>query len=85
MVVKEDGGVIRLEGNCTIEEAEDLHRWLGEQPGAQVDLRPCTHLHAALLQLLLVWRPRVMLPEDARLRGVLAPALTAGSKPPMME
>lgn len=36
-----------------VEEAEGLLQWLQEHPEGTADLSACTHLHAALLQILM--------------------------------
>lgn len=54
------------------EEAEPLWAWLSQKVPAQVDLRRCTHLHCAVLQVLLATRPEVIAwPEDPDLRQSL--------------
>ncbi|WP_137180957.1 hypothetical protein [Roseomonas sp. AR75] len=69
-------GLAVLDGACTVEEAEPLLQWLRETPDAQVDLGGCTALHAALAQLLLAERPRVVAPPpDPVLAAALASPL----------
>lgn len=41
-----------FDGLCTIEETDALLAWLHDHPAAVADLAPCTHLHTALLQIL---------------------------------
>jgi hypothetical protein len=53
MTVRLDNGVILLEGDCTIDDAEALLRHLLATPGAQVAWRGCEKLHAAVLQVML--------------------------------
>ena len=48
-----DNGSIVLDGVCPVEDAEPLLQMLQSMPAAQVDLRPCRHLHTAVLQLVL--------------------------------
>ncbi len=61
-----------LEERVTVEEAEALQRWLGEQAKPAVHLGKCQHVHAAVLQVLLALRPYVTAaPPDPRLRHVL--------------
>lgn len=61
-----------LEERVTVEEAETLQRWLGEQARPAVHLGKCQHVHAAVLQVLLALRPHVTAaPSDPRLRHVL--------------
>lgn len=67
-----------LEGVCTVEEAEDLLIWLQNRPRAKVNLKRCTHLHAALLQVLMATGvPVSAWPEDPGLRVWLEVALSS--------
>jgi hypothetical protein len=59
MSVAGDDETIALEGHCGIEDVEPLLSILQRQPGHLVDLSRATHLHGAVLQLLLVFRPRL--------------------------
>jgi hypothetical protein len=55
-----------------VDDAEALAQWLLQQPAPAVHLGKCEHLHGAVLQVLLVLRPRVTAaPADARLATVL--------------
>lgn len=44
---------LKLEGICSVEEAEALHEQLLEDPQLQLDLSACEHLHAAVFQALM--------------------------------
>ncbi len=67
---------IHLEGNCGVEEAETLAALLEEDGPWEVDLSGCGHLHGALVQAMLIFRPRLRgLPEDVFMKGQLYPAL----------
>jgi hypothetical protein len=57
MTVTADGATITLQGNCGIDDAETLLGFLQAQPAPMVDLTNATHLHGAVLQLLLAFRP----------------------------
>jgi hypothetical protein len=57
MSVQLDGPVIRLEGDCRVEDAEPLLALLQEQAGRVVDLTAAGPLHAAVVQVLLALRP----------------------------
>jgi hypothetical protein len=59
MTVRAEGKVIHLEGSCRVEEAEMLLTLLQSGDGRVIDLSACDHLHAALVQLLLVFKPEV--------------------------
>lgn len=49
--------VAQITGVGTVEEAETLLTWLQEHPHGQVDLSECTHLHSAVVQVLMAARP----------------------------
>lgn len=49
-----------IEAHASVEEAEALSQWLREGSGRSVDLAACTHLHAAVLQVLLALRPPIL-------------------------
>lgn len=62
-----------FEAHVSVEEAEGLAQWLRCQKAPAVDLAACEHMHASVLQLLLLWRPKMKNPPpDARLAAVLA-------------
>jgi hypothetical protein len=48
-----------LEEIVTVEDAEALLEWLKKQAKPAVNLSKCKHLHAAVLQVLLVTRPAI--------------------------
>jgi hypothetical protein len=80
VVVNED--VIRLAGRCRVEDAETLHAALQAHSGRGIDLRDCTSLHTALVQLLLIAAPPVREPpQDAALARWLMPLLETGGGP----
>ena len=82
MTVRLVNGVIRVEGICSVEEAETLLMLL-EAHGAPVDLSACTHLHAAPFQVLLALGPEVIGPPAAPFaRQFLWPHLSARALPP---
>ncbi len=49
-----DGGVILLEGECPVEDAESLLEHLQANPEATVDWSACSRLHTAVIQVLMV-------------------------------
>jgi hypothetical protein len=57
MTVRLDQATIRLDGACAVDEAETLSTLLRENSRRVVDVSDCTRLHAAVLQVLLVFRP----------------------------
>jgi hypothetical protein len=77
MSVRRQDGLIHLEGDCRVEEAETLLQLLQAEPEASVDISLCRHLHGAVAQVLLVFRPKVTgLPETPYLRDLVLPNLT---------
>jgi len=59
MTVRHVSGVIFLEGDCGVEEAELLLQALLENSEAEIDWRACGRLHTAVLQLILANNVRV--------------------------
>lgn len=68
-----ENDVARFEGQCAVEEADALSAWASDHPKAQVDLAKLEHLHAALLQVLLVFRPTVIAPPSDPFLAALTP------------
>lgn len=59
-VKRDDHGVIVLEGECVVEDAETLLEHLQGQPAghaATVDWSACTRVHTAVLQVLMAAAP----------------------------
>jgi hypothetical protein len=55
----------RLTGHCSIEEAEAVFAWLVKHPKCKLDLSGVQHLHAAVLQTMLVAaNPVSKIPSD---------------------
>jgi hypothetical protein len=50
-------GIIVLESSCPVEDAEPLLQLLQATPDAKCDWTKCTHLHSAVVQVLLAARP----------------------------
>jgi hypothetical protein len=76
MAVEYGEEVVRMREVVSVEEAEDILRWLEGKERPRIDLGCCTHLHAAVLQLLMATRPRVIeWPRDPDLRAWLERAL----------
>jgi len=75
-VLVQDEGVIALSGRCGVEDAEELQRRLLAAPQSTVDWTACESLHAAVVQMLLVARPRIRgTPSNAFLENHIAPLL----------
>jgi hypothetical protein len=53
---REDGTIV-LADRCPVEDAEPLLQLLLATPGAWVDWEQCTHLHTAVLQVILAAHP----------------------------
>ena len=67
-----------LVGSCGAEDALELVDWLSKLELPKVDLAACTHLHAALLQTLLAYKPVISAgPEDPFLGRWVLPVLAA--------
>ncbi len=65
-----------LDGVCAIEDAEILYHWLQDHPNAKVNLKTCTHLHTALLQVLMQQQVDIsLMPQQQSLRDWLHPLL----------
>lgn len=79
MSVRLDGTVIRLEGDCHVEQAETLVRLLQEGPARTVDIGQCRQLHSALAQALLAFGAPVHgEAEDPFLRDLIQPNFQPG-------
>jgi len=69
-----DNGVIALQGNCSIDDAEPLLRQLLEAPEAQLDWSQCRTAHLAVVQVILVsGRPVRGPPQSQFLSDFVAP------------
>lgn len=65
-------------GAISVDEADALQAWLGDNPKGRIDLGRCTHLHPASLQVLLAARVYpATLPEDPDFRAWLTPLFPA--------
>jgi hypothetical protein len=84
-VALSDDGAVRLEGDCPIDDAEALLRYLVETPGATIDWRDCERVHTAIVGVLLAsGAPLRGPPAGAFLREWIAPSLvlrTGGTTP----
>lgn len=76
MSVAWDGSYIQLVGVCAVEDAEMLVRLLQDDRAREVDVSNVTHLHAAVVQALLVFRPCTTgVPSDPFTRTWLVPLM----------
>lgn len=77
MSIQVRGKLIKLLGDCPVEEAEPLYEKLRRsKPDAKLDLSGCTGLHTAVLQVLLTC-PRAVKrePKEALLAQWVQPLL----------
>lgn len=62
---------VTFDGGCSIEEAEQLLAWVHDAVAHDIhplfDLTRCTHVHTALVQVLLRAPGRVLIPESGPL------------------
>ena len=61
-VRRQTDGTIVLEATCPVEDAEPLLQLLQATPEARCDWSKCTHLHSAVVQVLLAARPGLIGP-----------------------
>jgi hypothetical protein len=81
MSVALDEDIIRLSGACRVEDAETLLVVLQFNPGRRVDISDVTHLHAAVVQVLLAFRPKLSgVSPDLFVENWLAPLLRQGTQ-----
>jgi hypothetical protein len=75
MTVVMDNGVVRLQGQCGTEDVEMLLAALSSGTPS-VDISEVDHLHGAILQVLLTFRPALLgSPRDTFVRTWLIPGL----------
>jgi hypothetical protein len=75
VTVRRDG-VIELSGRCDVEDAEAVQRHLLVAPGSAIEWARCEQLHAAVLQVLLAAKPRLLgVPSSPFLATHVAPLL----------
>ena len=80
MGVSLEGDVIHLRGACPVEDAEPLLSLLQGNSGLHIDLRASGHLHTAVIQVLLAFRPVVVGPAaDPFVETWLRPIMSAGT------
>lgn len=59
--------------NLSVELAEELFAWLIAKPNRKVDLAKCEAMHTAVLQVLLMCRPKVVkMPPSVWLQQALS-------------
>ncbi len=78
MPIQFDDQLAKFTGHCAVEEAEMLLQWLQDHPQGCLDLQQCTHLHTAILQVMLATMvPIAQFPEDAHFKQLLQQILLA--------
>ncbi|GAA0308194.1 hypothetical protein [Rhodovulum strictum] len=78
-----EGEIARITAVVSVEEAETLVAFLEGGANRMVELSGTTHIHAAVLQTLMAYRPAATeLPVDQALRALLGRVLAA--EPPAM-
>ncbi|SFC00520.1 hypothetical protein SAMN05660443_1103 [Marinospirillum celere] len=71
-----ESNCLKLEAICGVEEAEEIHEKLLEDPELHLDLSACEHLHAAVFQALLRQpRPIKRAATDSFIKRWLQPQL----------
>jgi hypothetical protein len=74
---------VTADGAAIVEDALTLLEFLQSHANAKVDLGSCTHLHTAVLQVLLAATPEIVaLPREAFLARWLSQALSPCSPVP---
>ena len=74
IVLKKQVAVLREQ--CSIEEAENLLQWYIEHPKGKVNAKQLTHLHTAVLQVLMAVKPSLSSwPEDDNMKALLTQIL----------
>ena len=81
MSVRLHEGSIRLEGDCPVEDAEQLLQLILENGRCTVDLGGCGRLHMAVVQVLLAARrPILGIPGNAFVAEWLLPQLLSADE-----
>jgi hypothetical protein len=56
--------IVQIDGVCGVDDAMPLLEFLQTHGEARIDMRTCTHLHSAALQVLMVVAIRVAVPPE---------------------
>lgn len=65
-----------FDGDCMVEDAEQLLGWLLTKKQPKVNLKSVGHIHSAVLQVLMACKPEVTIePQDKQLASWLMPAI----------
>ncbi|WP_457571855.1 hypothetical protein [Desulfovulcanus sp.] len=61
-----------LNGNCTVDEAEEFAEWFKKTKNPVLDLSQMEHIHTAVLQCILYFKPEITrYPEDRLWQEIL--------------
>jgi len=65
LITDENGSHLVLDGIVTAEDTDQFVAYLKEYPELSLNLSACEHLHTAVLQAILILRPRIStMPAD---------------------
>ncbi len=72
MAIRYDKDVAFFEDICTVEEAEEFVVWIKEQKEPKLNLESLEHMHTALFQTILFFKPEILkLPNDNFFQDIL--------------
>ena len=72
MAIRYEEDIAYFEDVCAVEEAEEFVNWIQKREEPKVDLKKLEHMHTALLQSLLFFRPKILnYPEDDFWKDIL--------------
>lgn len=54
-----DKNIAFLEKICEVEEAEEFIKWLKKTKDPVIDLTKTEHIHTAILQIILIFKPEI--------------------------
>ncbi|MEJ0093869.1 MAG: hypothetical protein WDN46_10620 [Methylocella sp.] len=75
MSLQLEGAIIHLIGECRVEDAEALLALLRADGARALDMKECTWLHTAVLQVVLAFRPAIAAPcEESFMAKWIFPA-----------
>ena len=82
MPVRFDAETAYFEGECMVEEALPLVEYLREHDRTKIDMKTCTYVHTAVLQVLSAYGPgKFFLPDSRQLAAAINAVVTAKHAP----
>lgn len=78
-------GRARIDGAARVEDAEALVSFLENTPDGEVDLAGASHLHTAVLQVLMAYRPDISAMPDQPMLLALSPFLLGQPTPDLIQ